>query len=142
VSRTENLLRAIRHDRPQWVPNGMDAVTTIGSPVVERPAQAGKDAFGVLWALEQGAHGGTYPAHGGQPVSDLRRWRAQGMLPDLDRLDWTPIRQRAAAVNRAEHLVCGFVEMGLFERTYLLLGMEEALMAYVTEPDVKMKVTV
>ena len=28
----------------------------------------------------------------------------------------------------------GFVEMGLFERSYLLLGMEEALMAYLTEP--------
>jgi uroporphyrinogen decarboxylase len=28
----------------------------------------------------------------------------------------------------------GFVEMGLFERSYLLLGMEPALIAYLTEP--------
>ena len=29
----------------------------------------------------------------------------------------------------------GFVQMGLFERSYLLLGMEEALMAFLTDPD-------
>jgi uroporphyrinogen decarboxylase len=31
--------------------------------------------------------------------------------------------------------VQAFVEMGLFERAYLLLGMEEALMAFLTEPE-------
>ena len=35
----ENLLRAIRHDHPQWVPKGLEAVASIGSPVVERPGQ-------------------------------------------------------------------------------------------------------
>jgi len=107
--------------------------------VVERPARPGKDAFGVLWGLEEGAHGGTYPAHGGQPVSDLRLWRDQVAMPDLAPLDWTHVRRQASAVNRAERLICGCVEMGLFERTYLLLGMEEALMAYMTEPDLMME---
>jgi uroporphyrinogen-III decarboxylase len=31
-------------------------------------------------------------------------------------------------------LISGFVEMGLFERSYLLLGMDQALIAYVTRP--------
>jgi hypothetical protein len=131
----ENLLRAIRHDRPQWVPNRMEAVVTIGAPVVERPSRAGRDAFGVLWAFEDGAQGGTYPAHGGHPISDLPAWREQATMPDVDQLDWEQIRTRAAVVDRTEFLVGGFVEMGLFERTYLLLGMEEALVAYVSQPD-------
>lgn len=131
----ENLLRAIRHEGPEWVPNGMEAVVTIGAPVVERPGRTGPDAFGVRWALEEGAQGGTYPAHGGNPVRDLRAWREQVTMPEVESLDWEAIRKQAEAVDRAERLVCGFVEMGLFERTYLLLGMEEALMAYVTEPD-------
>ena len=130
----ENLLRCIRHDDPQWVPNGMEAVITIGPPVVERSYSAGKDAFGVLWALEDGVQCGTYPALGGHPIADLRAWRGRIEIPDIDALDWEQIRLRADAVNRTESLVCGFVEMGLFERTYLLLGMEEALMAYVAEP--------
>jgi uroporphyrinogen-III decarboxylase len=32
-------------------------------------------------------------------------------------------------------MVEGFVEMGLFERSFLLLGMEQALMGYLTEPE-------
>jgi len=117
----------------------MEAVITIGPPVVERSYSAGKDAFGVLWALEDGVQCGTYPALGGHPIADLRAWRGRIEIPDIDALDWEQIRLRADAVNRTESLVCGFVEMGLFERTYLLLGMEEALMAYVSEPDLMME---
>jgi uroporphyrinogen decarboxylase len=132
----ENLLRAIRHDRPQWVPNGMmEAVAIIYPPVVERPVEASRDSFGVLWSLEEGAHGGTFPATDGQTVRDLRAWREQVKMPDLDRMDWEKVRTQAKAINRDEKLVYGVIELGLFERSYLLLGMEEALMAFLTEPD-------
>ena len=46
----ENLLRVIRHDAPGWVPDGMESVIRLYSPVVERPECAGADAFGVQWA--------------------------------------------------------------------------------------------
>ena len=135
----ENFLCTIRHDGPQWVPNGIEVVTTIRPPVVERPDRAAKDAFGVQWMLEEGAEGGTYPAHDGHPVLDLQSWREQIAIPNLDLLDWEQVRAEASLVNRDERLVCGFVEMGLFERTCLLLGMEEALMAFVSEPDLVME---
>ena len=131
----ENLLRAIRRDRPEWVPNGMEAVVTLGPPVVERPGQAGLDAFGVEWSFEPGAEGGTFPTHGRQPISDLRRWREQITLPDVDAMDWAPVEARAREIDREQCLVQGFVEMGLFERSYLLLGMEQALMAYLEETE-------
>ena len=38
-------------------------------------------------------------------------------------------------IDRDKTLALGFVEMGLFERSYLLMGMEEALMAYLTHPE-------
>ena len=131
----ENLLRAIRHDKPEWVPNGMESVVVIFSPVVERPACAGKDAFGVLWELEDGAHGGTFPAHNGHPVLELEKWREQVTMPDIEQLDWERVRAEADLINRTESFVYGICEMGLFERTYTVLGMEEALMAYLSEPD-------
>ena len=131
----QNLLRVIRHDRPQWVPNGMESVILVHPPVVERPAQAGCDAFGVHWSYEEGAEGGTFPTHGGHTVSDLGRWREQITIPDVDALDWDAVAERVAEIDREECLVSGFVEMGLFERSYLLLGMDQALMAYVTEPE-------
>lgn len=130
----ENLLRVLHRDRPAWVPNGLESVVTLGPPVVERPAAAGLDAFGVRWDYDPAAAGGTYPAHGGHVVTDIRRWREQVTFPDVASLDWTAVRARAARIDRETHLVQAFVEMGLFERTYLLLGMEEALIAFLTEP--------
>lgn len=131
----ENLLRAIRHDGPGWVPNRMEAVRMLDPPVCERPGAAGLDAFSVRWSYEQGAEGGTFPAHDGHTIRDLERWREQITVPDVDALDWGPTVAAAAGIDRDELLVCAFVEMGLFERSYLLLGMEEALMAYAAQPE-------
>ncbi|MFA6717373.1 MAG: uroporphyrinogen decarboxylase family protein [Victivallaceae bacterium] len=133
LSVKENLIRVVKHDTPSWAPNGMESVITIFSPVIERPESAGKDAFGVEWDLEDGAQGGTYPLHGGHTILDLTAWRKQITIPNIDRIDWSGIKAQADRIDRSQHLVSGFVEMGLFERSYLLLGMEEALMAYITE---------
>lgn len=56
-------------------------------------------------------------------------------MPKLDEVDWGGVKARAKKVDRDGCIVSGFVEMGLFERSYLLLGMEEALIAYLTNPD-------
>jgi hypothetical protein len=130
----ENFLRVIHHDNPVWVPNGMESGITIGSPVVERPAQTGRDAFGVEWTLQAEAEGGTYPAPGGNPITDLLCWREQITMPNLDEIDWSSVKIRADGVDRNECLVCGFIEMGLFERSCLLLGMDDALVAFLTRP--------
>lgn len=135
MTKRENLLRVINHRNPAWVPNGMESVVSIGSPVCERPGHAGRDAFGVHWSLEEGASGGTYPTHNGHPVTDLARWREQITMPQLDNIDWSFVKAQALKVDRETSLVSGFVEMGLFERSYLLLGMENALVSYLTEPE-------
>ena len=139
----ENLLRVIHHDHPEWVPNGMESEVSIGPPVTERPGAAEPDSWGVRWAHEEGAQGGTYPAHGGHTITDLHRWREQITIPDVDAMDWDHLRVylgenefcRPDEIDRDRYLLTGFVEFGLFERSYLLLGMDEALMAYVTETE-------
>jgi uroporphyrinogen-III decarboxylase len=136
VTSKENLLRVLHHDNPDWVPNGMESVTMIGSPVVERPGFAGLDDFGVEWDYEEGAQGGTFPAAEGNTISDLSGWREQITIPDIDVIDWTEVKEASEAIDRKQSLVCGFVEMGLFERTYLLLGMEDALVAFLQEPQI------
>jgi hypothetical protein len=117
-----------------WVPRGGECVVTLPSPVRERPYGApGLDAFGVPWSFDPAADGGTYPSPGKHPIHDLESWKDAVLLPDLDQIDWGETAQRAELVDRSEYFVQGFVEMGIFERSYLLLGMENALVAFMTQ---------
>ena len=133
ISAKENLLRVIKRNHPQWVPNGMESVKWIKSPVVERPDRAGYDDFSVHWSYDPAAEGGTFPSHGKHTITDLNRWQEQVTIPDVDQLDWKKVERESKSIDRDQHLLQGFVEMGLFERTYLLMGMEGALMALLTE---------
>lgn len=135
----QNLLRVIGHDNPEWVPNGLESVVMLYPPYVERPLLAGYDSFGVKWDF---AAEGTYPAHNGHTITDIHQRHRQITIPDVNAMDWNEITlgwERKPLhldhIDREEHLICGIVELGLFERSYLLLGMENALIAYITEPD-------
>jgi hypothetical protein len=139
----ENLLNAIFRRNPEWVPYDLESVLWLYPPYIERPARAGRDSFGVLWDFDPAAEGGTYPAANGHTLHDLADWRAQITIPDVAAMDWSQVTlgwgyggelARLGEIDRENRLVCGIVEFGLFERSYLLLGMQEALMNYVTAP--------
>ena len=131
----ENTLRAIRRNGPERVPNGLEGTVRIRSPIIGRPDEPGFDVFGIEWSLEEGGHGGTYPTQAGHTITNLSKWRRQITLPDVKGADWSCITARAREIDRDEFMIEGFIQMGLFERSYLLLGMDEALMAYVTDPE-------
>jgi len=117
------------------VPNQLEARARVPVPLHERPPQAGLDAFGAHWSFLAEAEGGTYPTEGRHTITDIRRWREQIHIPDVNAIDWSETQRLASRIDRSNFLVEGFVEMGLFERSYVLMGMEEALMAYLAEPE-------
>jgi hypothetical protein len=145
----ENMLRVIRHDNPEWVPRGLESVIFLRPPIVERPAKAGFDDWGVEYDLKKEAQGGTFPMHGGFPIKDFSKWREQLKVPDVESFDWKNITIRndnpfseedgkwidVNSIDRDSCIVCGSVEFGLFERSWLLMGMEEAFVNYFAEPD-------
>ncbi len=138
----ENLLHAIHHQNPEWVPYGMENTFWLYPPYWERPHTAGMDAFGVHWNYEPDTEGGTYPDPDGYPIRDLARWKDQIQIPDVNALDWIDIKHGfsgqcidLSAIDRSQNLLCGIVEMGLFERSYLLLGMQNAMEGYAAEPE-------
>ncbi len=133
MTKKENLLKTINHDNPEWVPYGMESTEWIRPPVVERPGAFGKDDFNVQWDLKEGAEGGTFPAHNGHTITDITKWQDQISFPKLEFMDWSGVTEFSNNIDRKEYLLSGFVEMGLFERSYLLLGMDEALMAYLAK---------
>ncbi|MBR2461432.1 MAG: hypothetical protein IKB34_09415 [Clostridia bacterium] len=132
MTKKENYLRAIKRQNPQWVPKEGEAVRTVRPPICERPALAGKDAFGCEWSINEKAKGGTYPAERNFVITDITKWREQVSFPDVSAFDWSVAREEARKIDKESFLVGGFVEMGIFERIYLLMGMEEALMGYYT----------
>ncbi|MCJ7739601.1 MAG: hypothetical protein MUQ10_20195 [Anaerolineae bacterium] len=82
-----DLLRVIHHDNPRRVPDGMEAVVTVGAPVVERSERAGKDAYDVAWLLKADAQG-SISRHPVEPYHRLdvlagTDYRAE---PERDRL--------------------------------------------------------
>lgn len=137
MDRKENYLRALLRKDPEWVPMEYeeDLVKVFWMPLAERPARAGKDVFGVEWAYSPEAEGGTYPAERDFVITDIEKWKDQIRIPDLDAACWESARLWISQVDREKYLVQGNSEMGIFERAYLLLGMENALMAYYTNPD-------
>lgn len=137
MTNKENYLRALLIQNPQWVPREMDkdVIRVIWNCIVERPDKAGRDVWGVEWEYDPGAEGGTYPAVGNYVITDIEKWREQVVFPDLEQADWKSAREQADAVDREQYVVEGYTEMGIFERSYLLMGMEEALMAYYTNPE-------
>jgi hypothetical protein len=137
----ENLLRAIYRQDPEWVPYGMEDTIWLYPPYWERPLASGLDDFGVRWNFHPDAEGGTYPDPDGYPIRDLANWKEQLCLPDVNALDWEDIklgftgkRISLSSCDRSKYLVCGIIEMGLFERSYLLLGMQNAMLSYATSP--------
>ncbi len=138
----ENFLRAVKHDNPEYVPNGMKDIVFIKAPTVERPIVAGFDDWGCEYGYEPGAEGGTYPLVGGNPIKDIENWREELKVPDFNKHDWTTFKQNweelpldLDSIDRENTIVMGLVEFGIFERIYMLFGMEEALMYFLTDPD-------
>lgn len=132
----ENYFRALKCQNPEWVPRVCEAVRMIQPPICEHPTTAGKDSFGCEWSIvDEGGQSCTYPAGRNFVITDITKWREQLVIPDVNAFDWTKAREQAQRINREKYFVAGVIEMGIFERIYLLMGMEEALMAYYTDEE-------
>ena len=133
MTRKENLVRAIRRERPAWVPYRYDGSLTMLLPAINsRPRAGGVDDWGVRW-IATGTEEGSYPEDRAYlRIEDVGTFRA----PDLD---WTAItadlKARVAQHAAEDTLIIARNEMLLFERAKYLLGTAEGLMAFLAEPE-------
>ncbi len=133
MNHLENLQRVLRHDHPGWVPNGLGmALREIGFATVEWPEQAGLDAWGVGWDMvdpELGAYPVTHPLQSLDDVDDLP-------MPDFSTAPYSEKAQAwMAADDRADFWLMGRVGETLFERAWMLLGMENLMIGLFENPD-------
>jgi len=97
----------------------------------------GVDAWGVSWELMEGQpYAAPYHGKGAVVLEDVRAWREKVVVPSFrDSYDWTIARLIAASANPEREFTTVFFPGGLFERFHLLMGIEGALIALMTEPE-------
>lgn len=132
----ENLLRAYRHEKPEWVPNGftdLDIWDSFGERYFGEGS--GDDWFGVNWTYTPELHSQT-ETPGQEEIEDLENWREYIQFPDLEAYDWTRIAEEATANwDRKNRVSLCMLLNGPFERMMSLMGFENALCAFYEYPD-------
>lgn len=132
----ENMLRAYRHEKPEWVPNGFTDID-IWDSFGERyfGEGSGDDWFGVNWTYTPELHSQT-ETPGQEVIDDLEKWRERVHFPDLNSYNWTEIAAQATAHWDRENKVslCMLLN-GPFERMMSLMGFENAVCAFLETPD-------
>ena len=118
-----------------------DAIRALPSPVPLVTDGAGplvRDVYGSLWRIDRRPFHLVEAALRGPSLQGPAPRAGCGRLvfPDVDSLctpEWEQQARRAAEENK-DHFLVATLGNGLFERSWALLGFEEALMAAVAEP--------
>ena len=137
ITPKENYLRVLRHERPEWLPhNREDRNFYVPLMGIERwpGTGSGRDGFGVEWTFDAGS-GAPMPTAGKILMDDVTKWREQVRFPDLDSYDWVGTAAEALKIRDPDKLTSCMIVNGMFERLHACMGMEEAMIALLEEPE-------
>ena len=139
LNHRENMLLALNHQLPEWIPHLASESYRMGDYLVERPMTTeGRDAWGVLWHPCAASLNITHPDTTSylldyEQVSD---WRKLLKFPDLDALDWSSVYELVKTFTDRDQYLTHFISLnGVFERMHILRGFEGAMVACMTDPD-------
>ena len=137
----ENMMAVLEDRQPDFVGDFMNAMAIVPDPVLlDRPKVADgteyKDGWGTVWMLMPGAPG-PHPHVNDENavIKDITRWEEDLHVPPVEGLDWSLAKKLAADVDRKDKFLAIMMSGGLFERSHHLMGMENALVAYLEEPE-------
>ncbi|MDO4622404.1 MAG: uroporphyrinogen decarboxylase family protein [Eubacteriales bacterium] len=137
----ENAMAIYEHRQPDFYGDIMEAIELVPDPLlmeclIPPDGLPHKDAWGVSWILKEGAPG-QHPhiTDENKVIKDIEKWEEYVKVPGFDHLDWSLAEQVTASVDRREKMVGFMCAGGLFERSHFLMGIEDALCAYLENPD-------
>ncbi|MDR1359125.1 MAG: hypothetical protein LBJ48_07245 [Coriobacteriales bacterium] len=144
LTKKQNFLETIRGGSPdrfvkQYEPFCLgfatDPLLVMSGP--PEPGVPYQDGWGV-WQVLEGP--GVMPLHDDEHIvlKDIEQWREVVRAPALDTIPeeaWKPLEALAADVDRDEQFLTLCVFPGLLERFHHLMGMQEAMIALMTEPE-------
>lgn len=137
----ENLLRYYHHQPMEEYTPWTAGIIPMKQPCVVRDipqgAEDGEDWFGVAWCYDKINMAFTPDTRKKPILEDICDWREVVKWPDLDALDWEEAVRKDGIdkLDRGNKLLMMYSVIGPFERLHMLMGMEEALVSLMTEPD-------
>ena len=150
ITAKENFRRFYTHHIPEWLPDyrkDRQGVSCTFLEQLERPRDPsdnskplrqgrGKDGFGVWYRVEETSFSAPSPdTQAPMVLPDITRWRDYVTMPDLESVDWETMA--AKDMENVDHTK--FLNMsighGLYERLHFLMGMSEANIALLEEPE-------
>lgn len=131
----QNLLKALQHKQPRWVPCPMvdGSLKVIPHGLAEYVPEGGKDDWGVEWKTGEEKSGAGLPrTHPIENPEDVEKFP----LPDVEKPDlMKPAIREMKNIDRSQTLVFGDNGWGIFERAWILVGMDKLLIWMYKEPD-------
>ena len=138
ITPRENLMLALSHQKPQWMPNISASSQLFGSklahdspPAHERQMDT-TDWFGVEYIYSE-AYGSNTPQ--GNVLDCVTEWEEKIVWPDLDQIDWAT-EAKQFMQDRDPSLALNMrMSNGLFERLHMIEGFDAALTDILLEPE-------
>jgi len=122
---------------PMWMPVGLKDNQYCWPDVIEEhPAyeRDGMDWWGTEWVWVEVA-GGMMVKPDYVTVHDITKWREEISVPDLSKVDFEDDARIQTARYDNDRMHAFFLAEGLFERLHEILRFEEALLAFIEEPE-------
>ena len=94
------------------------------------------DAWGVAWDFPAGQPAPIpHITEDCKALKDITNWREEVRFPPLDGIDWSGAKEQWKAAACDEKLTMAVSGRGLFEFSHMMMGMEEAMVNYLLEPE-------
>jgi succinate dehydrogenase flavin-adding protein (antitoxin of CptAB toxin-antitoxin module) len=143
ITPRENYLRHLKGENPQYI---CSVEHYTGRPMFDRafgfhgtqaPGEF-KDNWGVTWVLEPGQPAAVpMTTEANKVIKDITKWDKYLNVPWPSKMtiDWAPHEAQAQAHDRKNTLLYLSMPRGLFEMTHALMTFEDALCAFLEEPE-------
>jgi uroporphyrinogen decarboxylase len=137
MTERENMELIFQHEKPDWVPHLGHDTYGIRDYIVERPIMTtGHDAWGCHWISCPTSLNLTHPDTSDIKFTDLENWKEEISIPNLETLDFSPMIEEVKSFSDRNRKMTQYVSLnGIFERSHILMGFENALCACMEEPE-------
>lgn len=145
ITPKENMLRAIHHQDPLWIPLKSDEVIFCPRIIPDNVARAwvmeanpydgpvgGKDMFDIIWDYIP-AVGGSMVRPGKPALEDISEWKTVLHFPDVDSWDWESSARENHEFLKDDRYIVSWIFTGMYERLISFMDFEGAVVALIDE---------